>query len=53
MNILTEYVMTIDAVLSTKGYIVRHPWEELKPKSIQDDALICAAIVVYEEIKKL
>ena len=52
---LETYVYFINSTLFKKGYDepTAKGWEELEPKSMQDDAFICAAIVVYEEIKKL
>lgn len=51
-SVLINYRVTISALLQGKGYPINIDWDDLEGKTMQDDAIIQAAIVIDDALKE-
>ena len=50
-SILINYRVTINALLQGKGYPINVDWDDLEGKTMQDEAIIQAVIVIDDALK--
>ena len=50
-SVLINYRVTINALLQGKGYPINCDWDDLEGKTMQDEAIIQAAIVIDDALK--
>ena len=50
-SVLINYRVTINALLQGKGYPINVDWDDLEGKTMQDEAIIQAAIVIDDALQ--